>query len=414
MDDNNLKSLLEIRPTKLLSMFFFGSCISLIIIIFLIYYGMTNLFQNYFLQEAQSDSITIASTLLTLEKSVFQNFSVLTKKGKHNTKLKEQFDKRMREHLKKFNVIKIKIFNKDYKIIYSTDKKIIGARDPNNQRLLAALLGKVVTAFKQKSQLTDLQNKTKFNTDVVETYLPILTKDKKILGASEIYLDITKYRNTAVRMAYLSSGVIGLLLLVTFFFLYLLMRRGTKQINRYENLLSEMAIRDPLTNLFNRRELMARAEEEFIRARRSAARNHQAVKLAFIMIDIDHFKLINDEQGHLAGDYILKELSVRIKTALRQYDIFGRYGGEEFLILLVDATPETIREVAKRIWDIVRNTPFKFDDKKIHVTISLGLATVSKEAASVKDIIEKADKALYKAKESGRDQIQEDEGCCAD
>ena len=130
------------------------------------------------------------------------------------------------------------------------------------------------------------------------------------------------------------------------------------------------------------------------------------------MLDIDHFKKFNDEYGHLVGDFVLKELVDRVRIMLRQYDIFGRYGGEEFLILLLEAKSKSIIEVAERILHNIRSVPFKHENKKLHVTISLGLATVCIKDENIKATISRADEALYKAKESGRDQYQKDEKCC--
>ena len=130
------------------------------------------------------------------------------------------------------------------------------------------------------------------------------------------------------------------------------------------------------------------------------------------MLDIDFFKKINDEQGHLAGDQVLKELVERMKITLRQYDIFGRYGGEEFLILLIDADCKTIIDVSERILHNIRSTPFFYEGKKLHITASIGLSAVNMEDENIKSTISRADDALYKAKESGRDQYQKNNLSC--
>ncbi len=412
MDVNSKKSILKEKPKNLLILFVIGSLLTLTIIIIILYFGTKNLFHRFYTNEAASDSIIIGKVLASVESPVLSNLPVL--KSKHGEQTKEYllFDKRMRKYMKDFDVVKVKIFNKQHEVVYSSDEKIIGNVDKKNSQLTKALVGIVTPVFQNKDQFTDLKNETKFNVDVVETYLPIISPDNEILGAFEIYLDVTQYREISVKMSTLSSAIFGSLLLFSFLFLYLLMRRSARQISRYETVLSEMAIRDSLTGLFNRREIMNRADAEFTRFQRNAReKTKPSYKLAFIMLDIDNFKEINDVHGHLVGDQILQELAKRIKTALRQYDVLGRYGGDEFLILLVDANTAVIREVAKRVWHIVRSAPFITFKEMIHLTVSLGIATVSNKDTSINEAINRADKFLYKAKSCGRDRIQGNETC---
>ncbi len=408
----HFKSVLKVKPTRLLTLFFIGTCLSLLFILFSLHYGMIYLFQQHFISEAKRDSIVVASGLKRLENKSLKTLTTLNS-TKINQKFSKAFDTRMRNHLKAFDVLKIKIFNLNYKIVYSTDQKIIGQIDTNNKGLISAISGQVIPHYKKSSQFTDLKNETKFNVDVVETYLPMYSSDGHIIGAFEVYLDITQYRIAAIRFANLSVIIMGILLFFTFSFLFLLMRRGVKQINQYESILSELAIKDPLTGLFNRRELMSRANDEFQRAkRRLEANSANNINLGVIMLDIDFFKKINDKYGHLVGDEILKMISERIQQALRQYDFLGRYGGEEFLIILVDADAKTIKMIAERIWTNIRTLPFACFDNNLSVTASLGVTTVNKNDDSIKDSVERADQALYKAKESDRDQIQANDSCC--
>lgn len=121
-----------------------------------------------------------------------------------------------------------------------------------------------------------------------------------------------------------------------------------------------------------------------------------------IMADLDHFKKVNDTHGHLVGDAVLKEISGRLRASLRGTDIVGRYGGEEFIILLKNKQLKTARSIAERIREHVAKTPIHVNGRVVAMTISQGLAEARAEDTA-EALIQRADEALYQAKESGRD-----------
>lgn len=156
---------------------------------------------------------------------------------------------------------------------------------------------------------------------------------------------------------------------------------------------------DGLTGILNRRAIYEALEREILRSGR------EKTPLSVIMLDIDFFKKINDSYGHNAGDFVLKELVRRILAELRPYDTFGRYGGEEFLILLPGAFMYEVLIVAERIRGAIRNTPFDITPTSIQVTSSFGVAEFDfKENSDA--LVNRADVALYKAKKNGRDRIE--------
>lgn len=164
--------------------------------------------------------------------------------------------------------------------------------------------------------------------------------------------------------------------------------------NVYAEILKHATL-DALTGFYNRRQLEERIKQEAS----SAKRQHRS--LCAIMTDIDYFKKVNDTYGHATGDLVLKTVSREIKNQLRDYDVAGRYGGEEFVILLPFTKLEEAKMVAERLRKAVEAKKIETSDKKhINVTISLGVAEYKE-----KDFIENADKALYKAKESGRNKV---------
>lgn len=167
-----------------------------------------------------------------------------------------------------------------------------------------------------------------------------------------------------------------------------------------EALLLELSVRDHLTGLFNRRYL----EETLERELRRASRRHQP--LGVIMLDIDEFKHFNDTYGHAAGDVILHELGKLVIDHTRGEDIPSRYGGDEFMIILPDASREVTCMRAELIQDHTRNYQIQFDGNILEViTISFGIAIFPEHGSTSADILRAADAALYRAKREGRDRI---------
>ncbi len=160
----------------------------------------------------------------------------------------------------------------------------------------------------------------------------------------------------------------------------------------------KMAIIDPLTGLYNRFYLSTVVEEEFYKAKR------YNYPLSVVMVDIDHFKRINDEHGHLVGDFVLKEIGGIVKNAIRKGDIPIRYGGEEILVVLPFSRKKEGYIVAERIKKEVEKKDFEVFGVKVKLTISAGVASLKNEG-SLNELIEKADQNLYMAKKRGRNKV---------
>ncbi len=171
---------------------------------------------------------------------------------------------------------------------------------------------------------------------------------------------------------------------------------------RIHAILEDLATRDPLTNLFNRRHFLILAEQEWKRALRYG---HPVCAL---MLDVDDFKQINDRHGHAAGDRALTTVANVIHSTLRSTEIAGRYGGDEFIILLPETEPENGIRVAKRICQTVREFTISSDVGIIELTTSIGVACLNKEnnktVQSLSELLNHADKALYSAKKAGKGQ----------
>jgi len=163
----------------------------------------------------------------------------------------------------------------------------------------------------------------------------------------------------------------------------------------------QLAIKDPLTNLFNRRHFSYLAQRELRRAARFSR------PLAVIMMDLDHFKKINDLYGHMTGDRILREISQRCLQGMRQLDMLARFGGEEFIFLLPECEFEQAVQVAERLRQEISGTPFSTPHDLIWVTASFGVSSlVPDETTIIEELIEEADTSLYNAKATGRNNVK--------
>jgi diguanylate cyclase (GGDEF)-like protein len=166
------------------------------------------------------------------------------------------------------------------------------------------------------------------------------------------------------------------------------------------DLYRELASTDYLTHLVNRRRFLEIAEAEFLRVKIDHG------PLAIILLDVDHFKSVNDQYGHQAGDEVLTTVGTRIKKSLRQGDVAGRYGGEEFVVLVVGSLPDQCLRIAERIRQSVAQQPIQLDAVTIQVTISVGLACLNPERElPLDDLIACADQAMYQAKQAGRNRV---------
>jgi diguanylate cyclase (GGDEF)-like protein len=174
---------------------------------------------------------------------------------------------------------------------------------------------------------------------------------------------------------------------------------GFKKVKLHQKV-QELALTDGLTGLFVRRYFLERLEEELQRS----ARHH--LHLAFLMLDIDHFKQCNDRYGHLTGDVVLREVAARIKACVREIDLVARYGGEEFCVLLPDTDEAGAKNVAERIRANIDRHKFRAYDESMEVKVSIGAALYPRHSDMAQGLIDKSDQALYRAKQGGRNRLE--------
>jgi two-component system cell cycle response regulator len=168
---------------------------------------------------------------------------------------------------------------------------------------------------------------------------------------------------------------------------------------KYHEEIYRMTIVDGLTQIHNKRALFEALEKELMRARRYER------DLSLLMFDIDFFKRINDQYGHLAGDHVLRELARVVQERIRREEVFARYGGEEFVILLPETPLQGAAALAENLRQRVANHPFVFQGERIPVTVSIGTALLGENDKVAADLIQRADEKLYEAKRGGRNRV---------
>src|SRR3989339_684544 len=305
--------------------------------------------------------------------SIFQNFLIDITKKLEIKELAENLLKFLNESFKidKCSVI---INRQRYFLGNLKDEKLIESENRIMKEVYKVSIPYIVKNLKNDTILFDLKN------DSEESLLVIpIINDNKIITYVDIYDQPENIHKKDVKLIN-----------------YFLSKINYAIINSLEyTQVKDKSITDSLTGLYNR--------NYFIEKLRYESRNFKKY-LSIIMTDIDYFKNYNDKNGHKAGDYLLKELAVLLKNNFRTNDIIGRYGGEEFIIILPETDNETGLQVCERLRKSVESYNFKFKENQPNnaVTISIGLMTTVSKEIEVEDLIKEADNNLYKSKTNGR------------
>ncbi|SMF57528.1 diguanylate cyclase (GGDEF) domain-containing protein [Alteromonadaceae bacterium Bs31] len=229
----------------------------------------------------------------------------------------------------------------------------------------------------------------------INQQVQVIHEEQRIIG-----------QQRTVLMGMYATAVVFALLALVLFKLNHARRSANKKLKALNARLYELATRDGMTNLFNRKHFLECAQTEFLRIQRTKG------SAVLLMADLDKFKSVNDIYGHASGDEVLKVAASILKEQLRPYDIVGRLGGEEFALMLVDCSPAQAKNTAERLRQSIADTPVYSNQQKIDITISIGLSNIGKSDSCVEDTLKRADKGLYEAKTAGRNRIffQEENG----
>lgn len=184
-----------------------------------------------------------------------------------------------------------------------------------------------------------------------------------------------------------------------FFIALKMVQFSTRELVLTQNKLQRLASIDSLTSIYNRYYILKQLNIEAARVLREKG------ELSIILFDLDLFKKINDRYGHQMGDKALQKVAKTIQSNIREYDYAGRYGGEEFLIVLPNADEDKAAEIAERVRQSIENMIIKCDTQVIPVLISAGVSTLIASETNIEQLIKRADDALYAAKKNGRNQV---------
>jgi diguanylate cyclase (GGDEF)-like protein len=206
---------------------------------------------------------------------------------------------------------------------------------------------------------------------------------------------LAEFRNSKILIVLGAAATIALVLAGAYFFTW----RLVVKLDEVQSHLVVQATTDELTGLMNRRNILTRLEEEQQRAIRLGE------TLCMMIVDLDHFKRINDTYGHLFGDVVLKSVAAGIRDTIRTYDIIGRIGGEEFLIISPGVTMEVAVSLAERVRRVISELDMEHGEQKIMVTVSAGVTTLEAGDLGVVPMMMRADRALYMAKDQGRNRV---------
>ena len=212
---------------------------------------------------------------------------------------------------------------------------------------------------------------------------PLYDEDKALNGRLIVFRDITDRKEVEKDLRHAMDR----------------MQTQLIEIGLLQSQLREQAIRDALTNLFNRRYLDDTLERELARARR------EEYPLCIVMMDIDHFKNVNDEFGHEAGDVVLKTLAQTVTSQSRQGDFVCRYGGEEFVLVMPNITADVARERVSTLHRSITNQIIPYGQRNLKITVSMGLSWFPSHGDDKDELLRAADKALYAAKRAGRNRV---------
>lgn len=392
-------------PRALLRKFLWTGLLCLAVVLLLATYGIYRAYSWRLIESAHTEAKATCQVLLVKEK---QHLLAVDDRGHTRLKLanseQSNFEKRLQKYFKPFAIDTVRIWDLNHQAINNVGDGDNQRGPASLQALDQALTGQSVSLL-GKSDAVGLKGKIEGETEnQVFSYLPIWGKNKEVLGAIEIRRSVESYRAKIRREVAFFAMLLGSALLALFGCVFFLVNKGANRLAQTQQVLHFLATTDPLTGLYNRREILARASKIF--SKEQERKQHKdSVNFGLLMLDFDNFKGINDTYGHPIGDRVLQELASRLQAALRPYDIIGRVGGEEFMVALPESNLEQCQEIADRLCKTVQENPFEIDGMLIRGSISIGGATARPLDKGLESLLQRADQRLYQAKTRGKNRV---------
>ena len=327
--------------------------------------------------------VDITNLLKAIEGSIKNSISIF-----RNTNIEDFLNKYVSSAE---NILQITVIDKSGEVVVSSNKEIIG-KHFDIKKL-------------QKKQIVELEGRPVYR----------MLTDGSVFGGDKskqliLLIDAAPYKKNEHRLLQTALVTSIIALLIALFIARAIYRSAIRQSKeekeRLERLVKErtheielLSKTDGLTGLWNRRYLEEMLDIEFKRAKRY---NHN---VSIAVVDLDHFKHINDNYGHMAGDEVLRQVSNHIRSCIRETDFVGRYGGEEIVVILPETDIKTAHLIAEKIRETIEAHPVYFNGDTIKVTSSIGISNLRPEHKDYHEVFAEADEALYRAKESGRNRV---------
>ncbi|WP_415885646.1 GGDEF domain-containing protein [Neptuniibacter sp. QD37_6] len=379
-----------------LKRFCFVAILASFVLLLLSGYAASKLYERHVVRLAESNAVNLTEAIYTTYRTELN--SALDSAPLLPPQLLK-LNRTLRDFIQPYGIVKTKLFSPEGIIIYSTDLNIIGKDASANEMLKQAIKNGTSSNIQTKDQIRDLANETRFDVDVVESYVAMRDRKGGLIGIFEIYQDTSGFRGEIQQGIILFVGVLAIILLSVICTAFVFMRKAVKRMAYQQEMLEELATVDAVTGLYNRAEITRRMEAEWQRYKRSSSKQ---TSFALLMLDLDHFKKVNDNYGHLVGDKLLQLVAHRLMGELRSYSAIGRYGGEEFIALIPDISNAATQQVADRLQRLVSQSEYALFGHKITISISIGFAVAESTDINLDALIKRADDALYEAKRSGR------------
>ena len=345
-------------PQTLLRKLFWTGLLCLTLLLILATYGVYRAYSWRLIESAHAEAKATCQVLLVKEK---KHLFSMDERGQARLKLENSeqasFEKRLQKYFQPLGIDSVKIWDLHRQAVNLTEDKNTHLMGAIPTALDQALGGQGVSVL-GKANAVDLKGQEGGRAaNQVISYLPIWGRNKEILGAIEIRRSVESYRGEIRRGVTFFALLLGSALLALLGCVFFLVSKSANRLAKTQQVLRSLATTDSLTGLYNRREILAIASDHFSKEQENK-RHKTPINFGLLMLDFDNFKEINDTYGHPVGDQVLQVLATRIRAAVRPYDIIGRVGGEEFLVVLPDSSLEQCQEIAERLCKTVRENPF--------------------------------------------------------